>query len=551
MKKQFLLLGLAVALAFGFASDVMAGFPRQISYQAILTDSNNVPITQNGLSVRYLIYEDSTGGAFMWAEVTMIDIVDGQLSHLLGSQIAFPDTFFTSFDTLWLELLVDGQPIDPRTKLTASAYSFRVETVDKASGGTVTGDVIINNAASLPAINLLTNGTGNSSEIELMGVSGASPKVEIRAHEIAGTGAEMVMRRDDGFRTVEIDAEEGGGLAGQVNLYHKRDPGSGGGDLKTVGIASTSDGITGGLMEMFSATKGKTIEINSEYVAGKLGRAGINASADSAALRVHSDVKYGGHFTSEFAGTHPIVLKAEYTGSDLYYPYGVWGEGWVKDGEGIGGYFRGGEHGVSAFAQGGDANFGCSALEGFAYGDFHGVGSRYGVYGIAQGGNIAYGVYGFASQGNSNWSSYFVGNNYMGSLAIGTDFNAGTGTEDPPPTGYKLAVNGKIICEEVEVSLSDDWPDYVFKDGYELTPLDELEEQIQQNGHLPGVPSAAHVSDNGISLGKMQSKLLEKIEELTLHMIAMNKDLTQLKSENRELKQKLEMSAVSSDVRGE
>lgn len=104
-----------------------------------------------------------------------------------------------------------------------------------------------------------------------------------------------------------------------------------------------------------------------------------------------------------------------------------------------------------------------------------------------------------------------------------------------PATGYQLSVDGKIIAEEVKVQLSTSWPDYVFGEGYKLMPIDELEKSIQQNKHLPNIPSAADVTaEKGIVLGEMNRKLLEKIEELTLYII-------QLKKENNSLESRLKL----------
>ncbi|MCR9252376.1 MAG: hypothetical protein NXI20_18270 [bacterium] len=118
-----------------------------------------------------------------------------------------------------------------------------------------------------------------------------------------------------------------------------------------------------------------------------------------------------------------------------------------------------------------------------------------------------------------------TGKSYMkGSLAI-----SGTNV----PSGYKLSVDGKAILEEVNVELSQAWPDYVFESGYDLKPLEEVQEYIAINKRLPNIPSAQEVEKNGILLGQMNSKLLEKIEELTLYTIDLNQ-------QNIELKEQLE-----------
>lgn len=87
---------------------------------------------------------------------------------------------------------------------------------------------------------------------------------------------------------------------------------------------------------------------------------------------------------------------------------------------------------------------------------------------------------------------------------------------------YKLAVNGSIRSKEVKVEAN--WSDFVFYDNYQLRTLEEVEEHINENGHLPEIPSEAEVTENGINLGEMNAKLLQKIEELTLYLIEQNKE---------------------------
>lgn len=108
------------------------------------------------------------------------------------------------------------------------------------------------------------------------------------------------------------------------------------------------------------------------------------------------------------------------------------------------------------------------------------------------------------------------------------------------PDGFLLAVDGKAIFEEARVQLSGEWPDYVFEDTYPLTPLHDLEENIAELGHLPGIPSAETVENNGFDLGDMQRRMLEKIEELTLYMISANKEIDALKTANARLEAKLD-----------
>lgn len=109
--------------------------------------------------------------------------------------------------------------------------------------------------------------------------------------------------------------------------------------------------------------------------------------------------------------------------------------------------------------------------------------------------------------------------------------------DEPPSADYKLAVGGKILAEEIRVRLVKDWPDRVFSTDYPLLSLPELEDYIRTHRHLPDIPSAAEVAAGGISLGDMQSKLLLKIEELTLHMIEQDKTIETLQRQLASLEQ--------------
>ncbi|SMC75166.1 hypothetical protein [Pedobacter africanus] len=104
----------------------------------------------------------------------------------------------------------------------------------------------------------------------------------------------------------------------------------------------------------------------------------------------------------------------------------------------------------------------------------------------------------------------------------------GIGTLSPRE---RLSVNGNIRAHEIKVETAN-WPDYVFAKDYELPTLQETEKHIKDKGHLPGIPSAAEVKANGVDLGEMNAKLLQKIEELTLHLIEMKK-------ENKDMKQRI------------
>jgi hypothetical protein len=83
------------------------------------------------------------------------------------------------------------------------------------------------------------------------------------------------------------------------------------------------------------------------------------------------------------------------------------------------------------------------------------------------------------------------------------------------------------------------WSDYVFHPAYRLKPLREVADYIQRNHHLPGIPSESEVREKGVSVGDMQSKLLAKIEELTLHAIQSEERNTRLEQQNRDLQERV------------
>ncbi|BFM44833.1 hypothetical protein CFS9_34740 [Flavobacterium sp. CFS9] len=110
--------------------------------------------------------------------------------------------------------------------------------------------------------------------------------------------------------------------------------------------------------------------------------------------------------------------------------------------------------------------------------------------------------------------------------------NVGIGTTTPQ---NKLDVNGTIHSKEVKVDMIG-WSDFVFKKEYDLPTLAEVEKHIKEKGHLENIPSEKEVLENGISLGEMNAKLLQKIEELTLYSIQQSKEIELLKEENKSFK---------------
>jgi hypothetical protein len=144
----------------------------------------------------------------------------------------------------------------------------------------------------------------------------------------------------------------------------------------------------------------------------------------------------------------------------------------------------------------------------------------------AGGNNMYFGEYLAGGAQGFHWVSTYSGAEVMTINGVG---NVGIGTANPTE---KLSVNGTIRARDLVVE-SSGWADFVFADDYALTPLSEVESQIKAHKHLPGIPSASEVAEKGARVGEMQTKLLQKVEELTLYLI-------ELKKENATLNARLE-----------
>ena len=139
---------------------------------------------------------------------------------------------------------------------------------------------------------------------------------------------------------------------------------------------------------------------------------------------------------------------------------------------------------------------------------------------------IQYGVIGWDIADNVMKLKY--GSTMTGAKGINIDINNNIGIGTTDPGSFKLAVEGKIGAHEIVVTM-DGWADFVFESNYDLMPLKELETYIQENKHLPEIPTTAEVKKNGISVGEMNAKLLQKVEELTLYVIEL-----QMKNEEQD-----------------
>lgn len=128
-------------------------------------------------------------------------------------------------------------------------------------------------------------------------------------------------------------------------------------------------------------------------------------------------------------------------------------------------------------------------------------------------------------------SSQNVGQNNL--LVSG---RVGIGTMTPQEA---LSVNGAVRAQSIKVETAN-WPDFVFKPDYKLLSLAEVKLYIQRNRHLPDVPSAATIANEGTDLGEMNRILLKKVEELTLHLIKKEEEIKDIQRSNASIKRSLD-----------
>ena len=133
---------------------------------------------------------------------------------------------------------------------------------------------------------------------------------------------------------------------------------------------------------------------------------------------------------------------------------------------------------------------------------------------------------------NLNGKKIVNGASSTDGIFVSTSGSVGIGTSNPL---YKLSVNGTILAKEIRVNEDASyWPDFVFDKDYELMSISEVKQFVSKHKHLPSVPSAADIDGKDVSLGEMNRILLQKIEELTLYIIDLQRQIDEMKQHNEE-----------------
>jgi hypothetical protein len=529
--------GLAAVFAATLSLTAAAQTPNFVHYQGVLSDSLGNPVADGNYNVTFGIWDQLAGGALLWGEAAIVTTKDGRFNHFLGRVTPLPLDLFNANDSAFLELTVEGETVTPRQRLVSVGYTRRVSSVDAALGGTITGEVTVEesssaaftnavhgvltsatpgaNSAAVRGENQGTNSSGygvwGSHDAGGMGVYGAS--VDGRGvygastngvagyfksfgaspaalyTETGGAGdaaqfktGDVVLIDADGNTTVELDSQEGSS-GGQMILRHKNGTRTVSLDAAENGRAQVSLYHTDGLIE--------TVEILGTQVSDTTG--GIISLRNK-----RGDVTV--QIDGEEGNTGGQILLQTNNGNGTIQIDGEYGSG----------------------------GQGRMTIDGSLDASLAVPNSGYLLLGTPGGTNVIFDDNEIMARNGSQSSPLYLQND-AGQVVIG---GAGVGSL---PSDYILLVDGKAILEEVEVQLSTVWPDYVFDDGYDLMPLEELEAHVRTAGHLPGIPSADDMQGAALPLGEMQTRLLEKVEELTLYVIGLKNELDEVKTQKDEL----------------
>jgi len=490
MKKQLLLLASALFCAITFAQTV----PQGINYQAVARDATGSELTNQALTVRLSVMSGASTGTLSWEETHSVITNDFGLftavigqgaSTGLGSSSTFSEVDWGSAaHYMKVEINTGSGYVDMGTnELLSVPYALQAGKLVSGS----TGQTLRHNGADWVATsNIYNDGTNvgigtNAPGLMNTGVNESFPKLHVYGSETSDT------INDNAGIFLDLQNALSGGVTG---LRFKVKGGLYANAYQHAGIFFKSDYSASGTGSIYFCNKGGSNATpvgvyDADMVLTSAGLIGIGTPNPSYKLDVSGDINFTG---------------------DLY-----------KNGVLFNGADNLGNH-IATQSLDLDTN------------DIKKV--RY--LGFKRGGELN------NISTNSDGHLIFSVNDDDGGtqvMAIDDDNYSVAIGNGATPSGYKLSVDGKIICEELRVELEANWPDYVFDKNYNLMSLKELESYIEWNNHLPNIPTANEMEDSGVEMGEMTRLLMEKIEELTLYMIDANNRIEELENE---LKNKIE-----------
>jgi len=559
----------------------------KIGFQALLTNGMGGPIANpNGQhELDFRLYASDAGGIAIGEVLDVLVTLDGGVA---STQVGPMDPTWFDGSARWMGVTVDnGTELTPLIPLGSVPYAFRVDRVasaelddnielgDIATSGSLTvfsGDVepetiTLDGAAGQATIGspstqaeFILHGTGPLMETR----DAAGTLVSLYGYDAFGGGAALLMSTAGGTTGLLLDGQVNGGDGGAVQLFNNaaEEAISLTAADATIRAGSLSGGV-GGHIHLYPSAGGPSfihLDGNSADV-----RIGVSAIA-SGNLSLY-DVS-GGASTIDLRGGSGELVATNGTNDTVIVDGMGSGNGGAISLRNSSGVTRLSLTGSSADVDSSgmplSLNSGSNQNVLLATG-----GGRVGIGTtspnhelVIQGDDPAMTIRDDTTDNSANAARIELlersGGNYDGGAFLwwnGADnkFFVGTkqggvntnvlvidratssvGIGTQSPAGYRLAVNGAIRSKEIVVETG--WSDFVFEPGYDLPTLEDYEAHISEHGHLPDIPSAANVAKHGVKVGEMESKLLQKVEELTLHMIQMNKRIGELECENAELR---------------
>lgn len=548
MRKLSVLALLSAASFLFISGSVCAAVPQLISYQGRLTDNGGLPVA-GPVNLTLRLYSVAAAGAAHFTETQNdVAVSAGVFTVLIGANTVggLPEAAL-AHPEVWLGVSVNGgAEMVPRTRIVTAPYAFKGQVAEQlVLPNTFDATASVNASGSLSFVPgttplILAGQDNNAARPKRMwiGHSAASPNWGIQYRDLASDSlpsdsieflAGNTASPRFGFVLGSSDFNAYSSLG--ERLLNLGPNGSGGGVLRTYDelgnqtsiVGSVGSGGGGFLNIHMNASVWPGVVADGDD--GNSGRININKASNATTIRLDGHNGGGGaagevsmYDTDGTETVEIVAAEASNQGASMRLRTAA---------------------GVSTFDL--DA-------------DFESQGARLAIVGT-QDASTAVGGSGVLVLGETSGANIVMDNNEIiardnggastlhlqaegGVVAIGLQGVA-------VPAGTILAVDGKAMFEEVEVQMSQDWPDYVFDEGYDLKPLAELERDIKKLGHLPGMPSADKVKSEGVKLGSMQAALLQKVEELTLHVIGLSKEVETLKAENSSLRKAVRGTARS------
>ncbi len=476
---------------------------QQWTFQAVLTDGGGVPFPGPTVDLSFQLYSAIGVQSSIGAPIVVNDvpIVNGFVSVAIPlSPLNFagsPRLIGVSVD--------GGAELTPRTPIGAVPYAFRAHRVASEE---LDDAIFLGAVGQQGYLHIFSNGDGT---------------ITLDGDEPGGAGAIRMTNTVD-EQTIEIDADEGGNGVIRVNQADG-----------SLGVTLNGAGANGG-GEVFLRNGAEVTTVELDADENGRGVVRVHQADGGIGITLDGEESDGGGQILVRNGQNVQTVEIDADVSDrgvirLSGPAGELGvtlDGSQADGSGGGRIIVRNDQEIATLDI--DADI-----------DDRGVirvSSATGQLGVTLDGEQTDGGGGGVTVRNSSGSARIRLEGDNNGEGHGFFDRIGVGTSNIP-RNTRVAIGGTLRCEEVVVQLEVDWPDYVFAPDYNLMPLDKLEGHLEQARHLPGIPAANEVKASGISVGEMQAKTIEKVEELTLYVIQLNNELESIRAEKNHLQQRL------------